>query len=177
MRQRNVGEATGVLSDIDVTKDGGVKKKVLLRGASGYKDSGGNSRPPSGAQVKVHYTGRLRNGIIFDTSLDKNKEFSFQLNKRSVILGWDYAVASMQKGEICNFFIQPDYGYGKRGIPGSIPPDSTLLFEIELISWTLPGDLTKEEKRSREQLISISVILVLCALMIPLMNYLEIKRT
>jgi FKBP-type peptidyl-prolyl cis-trans isomerase len=74
------------------------------------------------------------NGKKFDSSLDRNKPFSFKLGRGNVILGWDEGVQKMCKGEVCRIYIKPEYGYGSRGV-GSIPPDSMLVFDIELVDF------------------------------------------
>ncbi len=174
MRER-VTRQSHLASDINVTKDSGVTKNVVVRGSKNYRDSKGNNNPPAGAEVKVHFTGRLPNGMIFDASRD-NKAYSFILGKRNVILGWDCAVATMQKGEVCNVSISPEYGYGTRWMTDIIPPNSTLLFEIRLVSWSLPGDLTREERKGREQFIWVCIVLLFCAAVIPLMEYVNISH-
>uniref|UniRef100_A0A667X6P9 peptidylprolyl isomerase n=1 Tax=Myripristis murdjan TaxID=586833 RepID=A0A667X6P9_9TELE len=115
---------------IDVTpnKDQGVVKVVKRQGVDG-------ERPMMGDRVTVHYTGKLLNGKKFDSSLDRKEPFSFNLGKGQVIKAWDISVLSMQKGEVCTLLCKPEYAYGSAGNPGKIPPNSSLLFEMELLSF------------------------------------------
>ncbi len=89
---------------------------------------------PNGRTVSVHYTGRLTNGQIFDSSRTRGQPFNFVLGAGQVIQGWDLTVASMNVGEKCEVVIPPEFGYGARGV-GPIPPNSTLIFEIELLGY------------------------------------------
>ena len=86
----------------------------------------------TGDTVSVHYTGWLENGIKFDSSKDRNQHFSFHLGAGMVIKGWDEGVAGMQIGGKRKLTIPPDLGYGARGAGGIIPPNATLIFEVEL---------------------------------------------
>ncbi|CAM9462756.1 unnamed protein product [Phaeothamnion confervicola] len=95
--------------------------------------------PPNGSVVRVHYIGKLENSNIFDSSRARKTPFEFTLGQRSVILGWDLGVATMQRGETCLLKITPDYGYGSAGAGGAIPPNSTLFFEVELLGWREPA--------------------------------------
>lgn len=90
-------------------------------------------QPKPGQKVIVHYVGTLTNGNKFDSSRDRNKEFKFTLGKGEVIKGWDEGVATMKIGEVAKLTCTPDYAYGVRGYPPVIPPNSTLIFEVELI--------------------------------------------
>jgi len=86
----------------------------------------------SGSNVTVHYVGRLKNGTKFDSSRDRKKPFEFNLGAREVIRGWDKGIVGMKEGGLRKLTIPPDLGYGDRAT-GSIPANSTLIFEVELL--------------------------------------------
>jgi len=94
---------------------------------------GNGPSPRNGQTVSVHYTGWLTNGTKFDSSLDRGSPFSFTLGQGQVIKGWDEGVASMKIGGKRKLTIPPDLGYGSRGAGGVIPPNATLVFEVQLL--------------------------------------------
>lgn len=101
---------------------------------------GDGASPSSGQTCVMHYTGWLwendAKGAKFDSSLDRGKPFSFPIGMGRVIAGWDEGVASMKVGGKRTLLIPPDLGYGARGAGGVIPPNATLLFEVELLELT-----------------------------------------
>ena len=94
--------------------------------------SGATAAP--GQRVSVHYTGWLQNGNKFDSSKDRGQAFLFSLGRGEVIRGWDEGVSGMKVGGKRKLTIPPDLGYGARGAGGVIPPNATLLFEVELLA-------------------------------------------
>lgn len=89
--------------------------------------------PGQGNVAVVHYTGWLTNGTKFDSSVDRGEPFSFTVGMNEVIAGWDIAVARMRVGDKVKLTIPPELGYGESGYPGAIPPNATLIFEVELL--------------------------------------------
>uniref|UniRef100_A0A8C6LBE8 peptidylprolyl isomerase n=1 Tax=Nothobranchius furzeri TaxID=105023 RepID=A0A8C6LBE8_NOTFU len=95
----------------------------------------GQHFPPRGRTVVVHYVGTLTNGKKFDSSRDRGEPFQFKLGAGEVIRGWDEGVAQMSLGQVARLTVSPDYAYGSRGYPPVIPPNSTLIFEVELLKF------------------------------------------
>ena len=96
--------------------------------------AGAGEKPQNGRTVKVHYTGRLLNGTVFDSSVERGEPFSFQLGSGQVIKGWDLGIAQLLPGEKAILGIPSALAYGARGV-GPIPANSPLIFEVELISY------------------------------------------
>jgi FKBP-type peptidyl-prolyl cis-trans isomerase len=109
----------------DVTTPSGLKYTELQQGEG--------REAKSGDTVSVHYTGWLENGTKFDSSLDRRSPFSFNLGAGQVIRGWDEGVAGMKVGGKRRLTIPASLGYGARGAGGVIPPNATLIFEVELL--------------------------------------------
>jgi len=96
--------------------------------------TGNGAAPKKGDSVTVHYTGWLTDGAKFDSSVDHDEPFTFVLGAKQVIGGWDLGVASMKVGDKVKLTIPPQLGYGARGYPGAIPPNATLVFDVELLA-------------------------------------------
>jgi peptidylprolyl isomerase len=94
---------------------------------------GTGATPQKGQTVTVHYTGTLENGRKFDSSVDRGQPYEFRLGEGAVIKGWDEGLASMKVGGKRKLIIPPLLGYGQRGSPPNIPPNSILLFDVELL--------------------------------------------
>ncbi|KJH49913.1 peptidyl-prolyl cis-trans isomerase, FKBP-type [Dictyocaulus viviparus] len=124
-----IAEVMGV--DIEVIKSGDVlchclrKLQVITLG---------KTFPKTGQTVTCHYVLTLQDGKKVDSSRDRGSPFKFKIGKGEVIKGWDQGVAQMSVGQRAKLTISPDLGYGSGGVPGAIPPNSTLIFDVELIS-------------------------------------------
>ena len=111
-------------SEVFITTSSGLQYRILNKGH-------GNDSPGPESVVYVHYRGKLTNGLEFDSSYNRNQPTSFPVN--GVIQGWTEALQLMKEGDKWELIIPPDLGYGKKGAGNIIPPDSTLIFEIELL--------------------------------------------
>jgi FKBP-type peptidyl-prolyl cis-trans isomerase FkpA len=107
-----------------VTTSSGLQYKVLREGTG--------RKPSKQGEVEVHYKGSLIDGTVFDSSYDRGESITFLLNQ--VIPGWAEGVQLMSAGSQYEFYIPFELGYGAQGIPGDIPPYSTLIFEVELLT-------------------------------------------
>ncbi|MGB3571057.1 MAG: FKBP-type peptidyl-prolyl cis-trans isomerase [Phormidesmis sp.] len=108
-----------------VTTDSGLQYVVIAEGDG--------AQPQPGQRVFVHYVGTLEDGTKFDSSRDRGRPFDFTIGRGQVIKGWDEGVGDMKVGDRRKLIIPPDLGYGARGAGGVIPPNATLIFDVELL--------------------------------------------
>ncbi|KAK6497578.1 FK506 binding protein proline rotamase rapamycin-binding protein [Arthrobotrys musiformis] len=114
----------------------GVTKELIAPGD-------GSTYPTKEDTVHIHYTGTLTNGKKFDSSVDRGEVFKTKIGIGKVIRGWDEGVPQMTLGEKARLTITGDYAYGERGYPGLIPPNATLIFEVQLLGITDKQGRTK----------------------------------
>ncbi|THU98832.1 peptidyl-prolyl cis-trans isomerase [Dendrothele bispora CBS 962.96] len=93
----------------------------------------GTTFPKKGDRVTIHYVGTLLDGSVFDSSRDRGDPFVTEIGVGKVIKGWDEGVPQLSLGQKATLTATPDYAYGARGFPPTIPPNSTLKFEVELL--------------------------------------------
>jgi hypothetical protein len=117
--------AYSLTPDLPTITGSGLKYVDLIRGTG--------TTPARGQTVVVHYTGTFENGTKFDSSRDRNRPFSFQLGTGSVIPGWDEGLSTMQVGGRRQLIVPANLAYGSKGVPGTIPPNSTLIFDVDLL--------------------------------------------
>ncbi|ETV84829.1 hypothetical protein H257_03913 [Aphanomyces astaci] len=99
------------------------------------KPGDGTNFPKDGDTVRVHYLGKLADGMLFDSSRERGRTFEFKVGVGQVIRGWDEGIKKMSKGQIARLELPPSYGYGEHGYPPIIPPHATLYYEIELLTF------------------------------------------
>lgn len=133
-----VATMASVLALSDSSPAGEKKKEdkvITTKSGLQYIDvtAGDGDEAKKGKTVSVHYTGTLKDGKKFDSSKDRGKPFSFALGAGKVIKGWDEGVAGMKVGGTRKLIIPPELGYGARGVPGVIPANAELHFEVELL--------------------------------------------
>ena len=124
--ENNTLIASNTMSDANaVTTPSGLKYVELKEGTG--------ATPQAGQTVEVHYVGTLEDGTKFDSSRDRGQPFSFKIGVGQVIKGWDEGLSTMKVGGRRQLIIPAELGYGSRGAGGVIPPNATLLFDVELL--------------------------------------------
>ncbi|XP_071721529.1 peptidyl-prolyl cis-trans isomerase FKBP62-like [Rutidosis leptorrhynchoides] len=124
--------------------DQGLKKKLL-------KEGEGQDSPDNGDEVEVDYTGTLLDGTQFDSSRDRETPFKSTLGQGQVIRGWDQGIKTMKKGENALFTIPAELAYGESGLPPTIPPNATLQFDVQLLSWLNTSEKIETAGKMKEE--------------------------
>ena len=135
MQQKQLDTAKKAQQTSDVFLTENAKKAGVQKTPSGLQYTvqkvGTGKKPQASSMVKVHYTGKLVDGTVFDSSVERGEPIEFPLNQ--VIPGWTEGLQLMQEGGKSTLFIPAALAYGAQGVPGTIPPNSTLIFDVELI--------------------------------------------
>lgn len=129
--------ASDLMLDDDVTEGDAMAEENIVTTDSGLQyvviAEGDGAQPQTGNRVFVHYVGTLEDGTKFDSSRDRGRPFDFTVGQGQVIKGWDEGVGAMKVGDRRKLIIPPELGYGARGAGGVIPPNATLIFDVELL--------------------------------------------
>ncbi len=127
--------ALAVAAILFLVTGGGNSDTVTTPSGLKYVDvaEGDGPSPQQGQTIEVHYTGTLENGTKFDSSVDRGQPYEFAIGTGVVIKGWDEGLMTMKVGGKRKLIVPPNLGYGAQGRPG-IPPNATLLFDVELVS-------------------------------------------
>jgi FKBP-type peptidyl-prolyl cis-trans isomerase FkpA len=130
-----LGLAVAAIAYLITKRAGNTGKEVVTASGLKYTDivEGTGPSPRAGQTVSVHYTGTLENGTKFDSSVDRGTPYVFRIGTASVIKGWDEGLMTMKVGGKRKLIVPPSLGYGPRGNPPNIPPNATLLFDVELV--------------------------------------------
>ena len=109
-----------------------------MKTASGLEyieiEAGTGAQAEAGKTVSVHYTGKFQDGKVFDSSISRGEPITFPLGQGRVIKGWDEGIVLMKVGDKAQLIIPPELAYGERGAGGVIPPNATLVFDVELVA-------------------------------------------
>jgi len=137
MKEKEAAEKEKAAAQQKLAADLAAKKEKAAEDASGLKilveKEGTGRKPKAGEYVSVHYTGYLPDGTKFDSSYDRGQPIQFPVGKGNVIAGWDKGIMMLKEGSKAVLFIPSYLGYGERGAGGVIPPNSDLIFEVELV--------------------------------------------
>ncbi|XP_033960990.1 peptidyl-prolyl cis-trans isomerase FKBP1A-like [Pseudochaenichthys georgianus] len=129
-----VTENRGLVQEAGEWGEDDLEKRTMGVEVETLRPGDGRTFPQKGQTVFVHYVGTLTNGNKFDSSRDRGQPFKFKIGQGQVIRAWDEGVAQMSVGQMARLTCSSDYAYGARGFPPVIPGNSTLIFEVELLS-------------------------------------------